>query len=425
MGLNIIQQPNLYASGFNPLAFILESTDTGEPNFRYTAEVSVNGIGVATLKIYPHPEDDNGYFDFSRIVSTALSLSEPNIDEQAFRNAPNNYANYSINFGAEWGSPPVPDELSTAFFEGYVINSAFGVREYNTIGFDVASYFANGSAGFKIMSNYPTEFRANAEDYGWIYFANELNPTATADAVRVVFEIKDGSTYNIVRDFYLLNNPNINQHIGGNDNPYIVQILPFLPASAVEIGSDYISDSEPFTTEFNITSNNFRYSYQFYDEQGGSPISDVYYIYASPCNSIYGRAQVFWQNRKGGIDSFVFDKPKRSTYNYNKLQAAKPLTRRYGNENSLYNSRGYSDFIADVEKTEAVNLISDNLTNEQFIYLTDLFSSPRVFIYDEDLGDLTPIIITDTNYSPKKGLYDGVNNLTINFVYPYKEFTQR
>lgn len=425
MGLNIIQQPNLYASGFNPLAFILESTDTAEPNFRYIAEVSVNGIAVATLKIYPHPEDDNGYFDFSRIVSTALSFTEPAIDEEAFNEAPKNSANYSINFGAEWGSPPTMDDLSTAFFQGYVINSAFGVREYNSSGFDIADYFADGSEGFKIMSNYPTEIRANAEDYGWIYFANEINPTATADAVRVVFEMAEGGIYAPVRDFYLLNNVNIIQHNNGDDNPFIVQILPFLPASAVEIGVDYISDGQPFDNLFDMSSDRFRYSYQFYDEEAGSPISDIYYIYPNTCSSIYGRAQVFWQNRKGGIDSFVFDKPKRSTYNYNKLQAAKPLTRKYGNDNSLYNSRSYSDFIADVEKTEAVNLISDNLTNEQFIYLADLFSSPRVFIYDEDLGDLTPIIITDTNYSPKKGLYDGVNNLTINFVYPYKEFTQR
>lgn len=425
MGLNILQQPNLYASGFNPLAFILESTDTAEPNFRFIAEVSVNGISVATLKIYPHPEDDNGYFDFSRIVSTALSLSEPFIDEEAFNEATKNYANYSINFGAEWGSPPTMDDLSTAFFNGYVINSAFGVREYNSSGFNIADYFANGSSGFKIMNNYPTEFRANAEDYGWIYFANEINPTATADAVRVIFEMAEGGIYSPVRDFYLLNNVNIIQHNSGDDNPFIVQILPFLPASAVEIGVDYISDGNPFNQLFDISSDRFRYSYQFYDEEGGSPISDIYYIYPNTCSSIYGRAQVFWQNRKGGLDSFVFDKPKRSTYNYNKLQAAKPLTRKYGNDISLFNSRSYSDFIADVEKTEAVNLISDNLTNEQFIYLSDLFSSPRVFIYDEALGDLTPIIITDTNYSPKKGLYDGVNNLTINFVYPYKEFTQR
>ena len=242
MGLNIIQQPNLYASGYNPLAFILESTDTAEPNFRYTAEVSVNGVAVITLKIYPHPEDDNGYFEVSRIVSTALSLSDPAIDEQAFRDAPKNYANYTINFGAEWGSPPEPDELSTAFYEGYVINSAFGVREYISSGFDIADYFANGSAGFKIMSNYPTEFRANAEDYGWIYFGNELNPTPTADAVRVIFEMEEDGIYSPVRDFYLLNNPNINQHGVSADNPYIVQILP-LDRKSTRLNSSHVSES--------------------------------------------------------------------------------------------------------------------------------------------------------------------------------------
>ena len=425
MGLSIIQQPSIYSSGYNPLAFVISSTDTAEANFRYTAEVSLNGVGVTTLKIYPDPVDDNGYFEFSKIISTALSLSEPDIDLDGFRNAPKNYANYTINFGAEWGSPPVPDELSTGIFEGYVNNAAFGVREVLSSGFDYADYFADGSAGFKIMSNYPTTFRASENDLGWIYFGNVLQATGTADAIRVVYEMEDGGIYSTTRDFYLLNNGNIAAHALGDDNEEVVQMIPFLPASLIGIDVDYISDSNVITDLFEISSEGFRYSFTFYDEQGGSPISDTYYIYPDLCNSIYGRSQIFWQNRKGGIDSFVFTKPKRSTYTYNRLQAAKPLTRRYDTNSSLYNSRVYSDFIADTEKTEAVNLISDNLTNEQFIYLADLFSSPRVYIYDEALQDITPIIITDTNYNPKVGLYDGVQNLVINFIYPYKEFTQR
>ena len=425
MGLSIIQQPSIYTSGYNPLAFVISSTDTAEPNFRYIAEVSLNGVGVTTLKIYPDPVDDNGYFEFSKIISTALSLSEPDIDIDGFRNAPKNYASYTINFGAEWGSPPVPDELSTAIFEGYVNNAAFGVREVVSSGFDYADYFADGSAGFKIMSNYPTTFRASANDLGWIYFGNVLQATGTADAIRVVYEMEDGGIYSPTRDFYLLNNGNIAAHALGDDNEEVVQMIPFLPASLIGIDVDYISDSNLITDLFEISSEGFRYSFTFYDEQGGSPISDTYYIYPDLCNSIYGRSQIFWQNRKGGIDSFVFTKPKRSTYTYNRLQAAKPLTRRYDTNSSLYTSRMYSDFIADTEKTEAVNLISDNLTNEQFIYLADLFSSPRVYIYDEALQDITPIIITDTTYNPKVGLYDGVQNLVINFIYPYKEFTQR
>lgn len=425
MGLSILQQPSIYSSGFNPLAFVISSTDTAEPNFRFTAEVSLNGVAVTTLKVYPDPVDDNGYFEVSKIVSTALSLSEPAIDLDGFNNAPNNYAAYTINFGAEWGSPPVPDELSTEFFSGRVNNAAFGVRELITSGFDIADYFADGSAGFKPMSNYPTTFYASPNDYGWMYFGNVLQDYPTADAIRVVYEMEEGGIYAPARDFYLLNLQNINAHIVEETNQEVVQIIPFLPASLLNIYIDYISDASPITEYFDITSDKFRYSFTFYDEQGGSPISDTYYIYPDLCNSIYGRAQIFWQNRKGGMDSFVFTKPKRSTYTYNRLQAAKPLTRRYGQDNSLYSARGYSDFIADTEKTEAVNLISDNLTNEQFIYLTDLFSSPRVYIYDEALQDITPIIITDTNYNPKKGLYDGVQNLVINFIYPYKEFTQR
>ena len=424
MGLSIIQQPSIYSSGYNPLAFVISSTDTAEPNFRYTADVSLNGVGVTTLKVYPDPLDNNGYFEFSKIISTALSLSEPDIDLDGFIDAGKNAASYTINFGAEWGSPPVPDDTSTEFFGGRVINAAFGVREIVSSGFDYADYFADGSAGFKPMSNYPTTFYASANDYGWMYFGNVLQETATADAIRVVYENEEGGIYTPARDFYLLNNTNIAAHIVGEGNQEVVQMIPFLPASLINIDVDYISDSTPITEYFDITEK-FRYSFTFYDEQGGSPISDTYYIYPDLCNSIYGRAQIFWQNRKGGVDSFVFTKPKRSTYTYNRLQAAKPLTRRYTDNSNLYTSRMYSDFIADTEKTEAVNLISDNLTNEQFIYLADLFSSPRVYIYDEALQDITPIIITDTNYNPKVGLYDGVQNLVINFIYPYKEFTQR
>lgn len=425
MGLTIIQQPNNYASGYNPLAFIIDSTDTAEPNFRYTAEVSVNGTAVTTLKIYPHPEDDLGYFEVSKIVSTALTFSEPDIDLDGFKNAPLNAAMLTINFGAEWGSPPVPDEISTAFFEGRVINSAFGVREFITQGFDIADYFASGVSGFKPMSNYPTTFYASANDFGWLYFANVLQDYPTADAIRVTYEMYEDPIYTIVRDFYLLNLQNINPHNAEETNQDVVQMIPFLPASLMQTSIDYCSDALDISDSFDINQDRFRYSFTFYDTEGGDPISDTYYIYPDTCNSIYGRSQIFWQNRKGGLDSFVFTKPKRSTYTYNRLQAAKPFTRKYGANNSLYNARSYSDFIADTEKTEAVNLISDNLTNEQFIYLTDLFSSPRVYIYDEALQDITPIIITDTNYNPKVGLYDGVQNLVINFIYPYKEFTQR
>lgn len=108
MAISIISQPNKYQSGYNPIKYVIDSTNKNQPGFRYVVQIFDAGTTnkLAEFDVAPDPFDSGrGKIDISRVIqnklNTFLTLTSTSVN-----NATTTYYNYDIKFGesfsAEW-----------------------------------------------------------------------------------------------------------------------------------------------------------------------------------------------------------------------------------------------------------------------------------------------------------------------------------
>ena len=152
MAINIISNPNSVVSAFNQMAFNVSSTQAGQTNFNFLADVYVSGINTAVSRIAipKQPSVNTCLIDASPIlknyvkndffnVNGGVNYCEPNL---------NSRVKYYVQFGELYdvsGVPTIYDNLRRFPTSGSntAVNSIFGFEEYNTNvwnGYDVSGF---------------------------------------------------------------------------------------------------------------------------------------------------------------------------------------------------------------------------------------------------------------------------------------------
>lgn len=141
------------------------------------------------------------------------------------------------------------------------------------------------------------------------------------------------------------------------------------------------------------------------------------------CESKYEVYTVHFLNRWGGWETQDFTKRSNKSIEITKSDFGKlPYTisaagvPEYYNSNNVYNE---TRSVYASQYKEKLTLNSDNLSDDEYIWLQDLVLSPMVFI-EMDSGSDTyfiPCVITDTNYDIKKGVNEKTSNLIINIEF--------
>ena len=80
MALTIYNTPNSYAPAYNQMIFTLSSTNVAQSNFRYIADIYVNGSSDYTrLEVGKNPSNGYGTFDVSGaglVINSCLTALE-------------------------------------------------------------------------------------------------------------------------------------------------------------------------------------------------------------------------------------------------------------------------------------------------------------------------------------------------------------
>jgi len=106
MAITILSQPQNYHAGYNPVKFVIDSTNKNNPGFRYIVEIFDKGtsIKLAEFDVAPDPTDNGkGKIDISRIISNKLD-KYINIVTNTVAHATTTYYNYDIKFGESYSS---------------------------------------------------------------------------------------------------------------------------------------------------------------------------------------------------------------------------------------------------------------------------------------------------------------------------------
>jgi hypothetical protein len=129
-----------------------------------------------------------------------------------------------------------------------------------------------------------------------------------------------------------------------------------------------------------------------------------------------------WLNLYGGFDAYTFKLKsqqeqdiKRETFvqQHNKLNAS-------GNYGYTKDSRGLTEYYTRLNTSVTVN--SDNLTDDEWLWLKALVSSPVVFL--ENGNDFVAVVIDAKKWQLKRGVQDGVFQLELDFKGSLADYTQ-
>ena len=138
--------------------------------------------------------------------------------------------------------------------------------------------------------------------------------------------------------------------------------------------------------------------------------------------SKYTPTRLHWLNTLGGFDAYTFklkssleDEIKRETY----VQQPNVLSST-GNYGYAYQSRGRTEYHTRIESTQTIN--SDNLTDDEMIYLRGLISSPVVFLEFQTV--FIAVNLETKTWKELRGVQDGVFQIEVKFKAALDSYTQ-
>ena len=101
MAQTIIAQPQAFTPAYNPIKFILDSTNKNKTGFRYIFQVYNGATLKGTFKVLPTFSTGYGELDLSKFLSSYVSWDfNPNVTQDI--TAPNSFYNYDVKVGEEY-----------------------------------------------------------------------------------------------------------------------------------------------------------------------------------------------------------------------------------------------------------------------------------------------------------------------------------
>ena len=437
MAITIITQVTepRYSTAGNPLVYVVDSDNKTEPNFRYVANVSINGNLVAKLKTVPSAINGNyGRFNFQEIVRGYFDVI-PKIGDSTFIasesfGCPEQYITFDVEFDEEYtGSTPSPTNAQQAI----IINgsfSTFDFIQFSDFGFKMKYWLDSDPLDSRLpLTNRPQSTKAVSNDYlynqsGNLYWLCDRNVEGNIDSIRYRYYSNLGV---LLREYRI---PTINgqSHDISEQNEFNMIAVPFMPFDVRNIASDLTSDG--FLGSDDFPNNGGYYTVTAFRNLAGTQQASIEYTVrlTDECPR-YDFTEIHFENQLGGVDSYVFTKPNRERQTIQRTQASRPYL---GDNFSIYEGvyggyTNYSTYNAKIDFSKEFTVSSDWLTDDEFEWLQEMVRAPRLWLRKAfETGDgvreyLVPILVTDTAYNVWKRDFDQLHTLTITYKFTFDE----
>lgn len=404
MALTIYNTPNAYAPAYNQMIFTLSSTNVAQPNFRYIADVYMNGSSEYTrLQCAPNPTNSSGVFDISGIAQNFLS-QDADDNTTTFKQCENSIAYYSVQFGEQYGlSSGITNYTNLTNSTGYSYNGIFNPNDF--ISYDFSKYVA-----LSIKAQWLT-------DTPKIY-------TRIGEKLNIGFMAKDNDKAYYLKINTYLSNGSLQNSVTIL-NPYKIITTNSDRSINVDISYDWLTslttgDLSSGTAPFIDNSTSY-YTVQM-TEDNLDPVIKLATIYIDSYCSKYSPIRFKFMNNYGKYDYFTFTgaKTKNTAIKRNTFKS-NPNDWNSGSYNYNRMSRGVVQYETILDDT--ITIQSDWITEAESIWLEQLVTSPDVYIYDGN--NLVSINITDSSYATKYVASDQLFNLSVTFEYSQNRKRQR
>jgi hypothetical protein len=313
------------------------------PDYKYVLDVYVDSVLVQRQKVRPRPDNKLGIFDVSTIlrdyVTYGLNASSSKVDYDS-------KLTYQVKLGEEYDG---------TLYTNLVVSGTnyTGFKTYAKRPFTTSAIIANGMA-----SNMP-RLRNYHNDQAWMIFPFY---SATAPIPDSKIDLKDSTGATLST-----------QTISNSD--YVAAKV-----RQVNFGQTF-ADTVEYINVYG----------------GGVPITRVNLL----CAEKYPAYTLAWLNPFGGYDSQSFGLVSKKTTEIERKDFSRlnyefnvSGTMSYDANSVFYGSkRGY----AATTKTKML-FTSHLLSDDEYTWLAEMFSSPDVYLYDTATSKFMPVTITDNGY---------------------------
>ena len=384
MAISINSTPESYPSAHDDLWFVVTSTNTAQPNFKYVFDIYISSVLVARIKQFPDAVTGKGVFNAAGIVRSYLtSYFKPNATNTLFSyNGADIYVSYQIQYGEEYGGTTYTN-LTNATYQAY--------NFYPPIFRDPSTSFFSTRVSNWLTTKDLTNQECGYTDPLFVSWANpfgaNVNMTAT---VRVINEA--GATVGSA-------STTTTQSIG---NFLLLDISP--GAINTHFGSTIIPSSA--------------YGYGIKLNYGATSSSEI--IVKIACGAKFTPYNLTFLNSYGGYDTFGFrlvNKEvrayERQTYQLNKYQynASAVAMRQYDSFKRI----NPADVAYFVKQDVTFRLRSNMLNVQNFNSLKDLIGSPEVYLTNG--GYHYPVIVNTNAFESKVQYADKANFMELDVMY--------
>lgn len=406
MALTIYNTPNAYAPVYNQMIFTLSSSNYAQSNFRYIADVYVNGSSTYTrLEVGKNPTNNYGTFDVAGIIQNFLTRDADD-NTTTFKQCGNSIAYYEVKFGEQYGaSSGITNYPNLTTSSGYCFNGVFSPLDF--LDFATNTYVLQNSSS-QFLTDKPVKFETRSGEKLILGFMTDA--ANEAYNLEVISYYDDGTIFNTVRV----------------TNPYAALSNREDRSINVRVDYDWLNSLVNADLSFGTTPI-FVTNYEYYEvrikNNSGTVVSETIRIYpGEDICSKYTPIRFKFMNNYGKYDYYTFTGAmtkntniKRNTYKSNPNQ--------WSNTNYNYSttSRGLSQYETILDDTITIN--SDWITEAESIWLEQLVTSPDVYIYDG--SNLVSVNITDSSYQTKYEASQQLFNLVISFTYSQNRKRQR
>jgi hypothetical protein len=380
MAINIISNPNSVVSAFNQMAFNVSSTQAGQSNFNFIADVYVSGINTAVSRIAipKQPSVNTCLIDASPILKNYVKNDFFNVSGSNYCEANiNSRAKYYVQFGELYdvsGVPTIYPDLRRFPTSGSntAVNSIFGFEEYNNNvwdGYEVSGFGFLTEIPERITIEQGQELRLSFYDpnnlIGFLYVDGYSLDYVVANKVSGEF------LYNVnVKNLFELNP--IYRTIG--------------------------------THTITLANNS------------NAPVKTITIEIVAACSK-FDTIRLHWLNNLGGWDSYNFTKQSIKAMDIDRKQFKKMQSINYSKSDRL--KTNYNTTIID-----KLQINSDWISDEMADWFQGLLTSPIVYL-ERGSDNFVSVNITNSEYLIQQYLNGRkIHNLQLDIEYSYNRYSQ-
>lgn len=420
MAITVNVQPDGTAGitpAHNDIIFIVTSTNYAQTNFKFVCVVK-DGSGTQIAKLKQpiwNGSTSKAVFNLKRILENYVSHNLTRTQSTPIARCTDSYIDYSVEFGEEYGSTPTEYLNLTSVTGQQAWNAVFSAHDFITFSF---SDWVMTDTSKKFLTNARSK-RVTSTQYDYLYFFSKAyggSPTpitrvkvtgySAAGSVLVQFDILNTFTSTATNNRML-------RCVAG---PGQLDLLS---------GGDILMGTTGSGTEgVNLLTGNASLAYYTLQCRNNTGYcgEEMHFDIRTDCSK-YGGRQLFWLNRMGGFDSWVFNGKETILQTANRKQFTKnhnayATTPSYGYS---HQSRGISNYHTEYRRKYTLN--SGLLNEVEAVVFAELMTSPQVFMLDDDSHLLAVNVLNDT-YTVQKYVNDKVLMFSVDVEEAVGSFAQ-